>query len=648
MVERQLRSRGIRNDAVLRAMESVPRERFVPAAMAEFAHEDSPLPIAQGQTISQPYIVALMTEALTLKKSDRVLEVGTGSGYAAAVLARVAKEVFTIERHEQLAAEASERLARLGFDNVTVRTGDGSLGWPEAAPFDAIVVAAGGPEVPDTLLQQLAIGGRLVIPVGASQRQQELLRVTRTAPNSYVRENLGGVRFVPLIGARGWTEGMPAARNSGAALPRLIGECAEAIPSIDTVELGAVCERIGDARVVLLGEATHGTSEFYRMRTRITQELVLRHGFRMVAVEADWPDAAQVDRYVRRFPARERTWTPFSRFPQWMWRNREVHELAEWMRAYNAEQKEREQQVSFHGLDLYSLYTSIGEVLAYLERVDPPTAALARERYGRLTPWENDPAVYGRAVLTGRYQSCEREVVDMLRSLMVRRTELVRRDGYEFFDAVQNARVVKDAEAYYRIMYYGGVASWNLRDQHMFDTLEQLMAQRGPASKVIVWEHNSHIGDASATEMRIRGEHNVGSLARAAFGERSYHIGFGTDHGVVAAASEWNGPMERKQIRPAVPQSYERLCHDSGVPAFLLHLRNPNRPEIRDELTPARLERAIGVIYRPETELQSHYFQAILPAQFDEYVWFDETSPVTPLAPEPLPHEVPDTYPFGL
>jgi protein-L-isoaspartate(D-aspartate) O-methyltransferase len=647
MVERQIRARGIRQEVVLRAMEEVPRERFLPEQLAEFAYSDSPLPIAEGQTISQPYIVALMTEALALRPHDRVLEVGTGSGYAAAVLSRIAARVFTIERHGSLAEEARSRLAGQGYTNVEVRHGDGSLGWPEEAPFDAIVVAAGGPSVPQPLLDQLAIGGRLVIPVGATQRTQELLRVTRAAEREFVRESLGGVRFVPLVGARGWAEERTA-RPAVPAVPALVKECAEPIDGIDSVDLGPLLERIGDARVVLLGEATHGTSEFYRMRTRITEELVRRRGFRMVAVEADWPDAAQVDRYVRGLPARERSWTPFSRFPQWMWRNREVHELIEWLRAWNLERAPAEGKVSFHGLDLYSLYTSIGEVLAYLERVHPPTAAVARERYGRLTPWEHDPAVYGRAVLTGRYRSCEAEVVEILRALLVRRLELVGRDGEAFFDAVQNARVVQDAEAYYRTMYYGGVASWNLRDRHMFETLMQLLAWGGADTKVVVWEHNSHIGNADATEMRARGEHNVGSLTRAELGSRgSYHVGFGTDHGIVAAASEWNGPLERKRIRPAHEASYERLCHTSGVPAFLLHLARPRREALREELMEARLERAIGVLYLPETELQSHYSQAVLPQQFDEYVWFDETSAVTPLGRE-VPHGVPETYPFGL
>jgi protein-L-isoaspartate(D-aspartate) O-methyltransferase len=646
MVDRQIRARGIEDPRVLDALATVPREAFLPPALAEFAYDDRPLPIEAGQTISQPYIVALMTEALALAPDEDVLEIGTGSGYAAAVLARVARRVYTIERHAELADLARERMTRLGYANVEVRCGDGTLGWPEHAPFAGIIVAAGGPQLPSSLLAQLAIGGRLVMPVGTS-RAQQLVRVTRTAEAEYRREDLGAVQFVPLIGAQGWREASsaaagaqtrrrprpliaPAPASRPALVSKLIAECAEPIARIDDASLDGLLDRIGDARVVLLGEATHGSSEFYRMRTRITQQLILRRGFRAVAIEGDWPDATAVDRYVRGKPARPRTWVPFARFPTWMWRNTETQQLIEWLRAYNTEAG-AEKHVRFAGLDLYSMYTSAYEVVRYLDRVDPEAARAARERYGRLTPWQHDPAAYGRAALVGRMVSCEQDVVAMLRELLGKRIEYSAQDGDEFFDAAQNARVVAGAERYYRAMYYGAAESWNLRDTHMFDTLRWLLAHAGEDSRIVVWEHNSHIGDAAATEMAARGEHNVGQLCRKAFGDEVFAVGFGTDHGTVAAAHGWGEPMERMRVRPARDDSYERLCHDAGVPAFLLPLRAPVQGDLRDELSEPRLERAIGVVYRPETELESHYFQAILPAQFDEYVWFDETAAVTPL-----------------
>jgi erythromycin esterase-like protein/protein-L-isoaspartate O-methyltransferase len=589
-----------------------------------------------------------MIEALRLQAGERVLEIGTGSGYAAAVLAEIASEVYTIERHEGLARVASERLARDGYGNVKVRHGDGTLGWPEAAPFDAIIVAAGGPEVPPSLKQQLKVGGRLVIPVGETVGLQRLVRITRRGPDAYREEEIADVRFVPLIGAEGWREpSSPAGRSPSSPLPRLIAGAAERFTSSDQVDLEPLLKRIGDARVVLLGEATHGTSEFYAMRARITRELIVRRGFRIVAVEADWPDAARIDHHVRDRMVPTSDWQPaFARFPTWMWRNREFQEFVDWMAEHNRS-LDPERRVRFAGLDLYGLYGSIASILQYLDRVDPESAAVARERYGCLTPWQRDPAAYGRAALSRAYKSCEREVLAMLEDLYRKRLEYGRRDGEHVFDALENARVTVNAEAYYRAIYYGSHESWNLRDHHMFGTLTRLLEFYGPRSKAVVWEHNSHVGDATATDMASRGEINVGQLCRERFGDAAYLVGFGTDHGTVAAASHWDGPMEIKEVRPAHPESYERRFHESGIECLLLPMKKSSRPELNEELAQARIERAIGVIYRPETERASHYFHAVLPRQFDEYVWFDETRAVRPLEVREL-EGAPETYPFGL
>jgi len=653
MVDEQIAVRGVRDPVLLEAMRTVPREAFVPPELAEFAYTDAPLPIEAGQTISQPYVVAAMIDALELPPGGRVLEVGAGSGYAAAVLSRVAADVYTIERHEELARLAERRCRDLGYDNVHVLHADGTLGWPRHAPYDGIVVAAGSPDAPPSLLKQLNVGGRLVIPIGASPREQRLIRITRTGEDAYSRDDLGGVRFVPLVGVEGWqVDERPAAPPSRPdVVAHLLRETVEPFTSIADARLDGLVERIGDARVVLLGEASHGTHEFYAMRARITRELIEHHGFDFVAVEADWPDAAQVDHWVRGFstpPAPERA---FTRFPTWMWRNTEVREFVHWLRNHN-DGKPPDEAVGFHGLDLYSMYTSIAAVLRYLSDVDPALADVARHRYATLSPWEGDPAAYGRAVVTGAFRGCEEEVVAVLRDLLVRRLDYEHLGGerfgpLRFLDASANAQLVADAERYYRVMYYGSRDSWNLRDRHMFATLDALLRFGRPGRKAIVWEHNSHVGDARATEMGARGELNVGQLCREAYGAEAFNVGFGTDHGTVAAASDWDGPMEVKRVRPAHRESYEHLCHAASVPAFLLHLRHPVRDEVRFELAPPRLERAIGVIYRPETEMESHYFQAVLPAQFDEWIWIDETAAVTPLGRE-VTHGAPDTYPFGL
>ncbi len=647
MVDHQIAARGVQNAQVLEAMRAVPREAFVPKNLGEFAYEDTPLPIEAGQTISQPYIVALMIEAAALRPEDRVLEIGAGSGYAAAVMSRIARKVHAIERHPELAELARERMARLGYDNVVIRTGDGTQGWPENAPFDAILVAAGGPGVPRPLREQLAIGGRLVIPVGAAD-QQRLVRVTRRSQIDYDEEDLGSVRFVPLIGAHGWAED----RGSDAlveprTLAAMISDAAEPLPEIDNPAFGAMFDRFADARIVLLGEASHGTSEFYRARAAITKRLIEEHGFTIVAVEADWPDAATIDRYVRHKPHRPDTEPAFRRFPTWMWRNTDVDIFVAWLREHNHAQ-DTDRQAGFYGLDLYNLGGSIRAVIDYLDRVDPDAAAVARERYACLSPWKTDPAGYGRMALTEGYARCEPAVVAMLRALLAKQIEYVGADGEEFLDAAQNARLVASAEAYYRVMYYGSAESWNLRDTHMFETLELLLQAKGSEAKAVVWAHNSHIGDARFTEMGgAREELNIGQLCREHYGEGARLIGFGTHGGTVAAATDWDGPMEVKRINPSRPDSYEYQCHESGESRFLLDLREGEHDSMREALTEPRLERFIGVIYRPETERWSHYSAAILPKQFDAWVWFDETSAVTPLPTEQL-EGAEETYPFGL
>ena len=657
MVERNIVARGVRDDLVLEAMRKVPRELFLPKNLREFAYEDSPLPIAGEQTISQPYIVAFMAEALMLKGGEKVLEIGAGSGYAAAVLSEIAANVYTVERLGQLADKAAATLADLGYDNVHVLHADGTRGWPEHAPYDAIVVAAGAPQVPESLKQQLKLGGRLVIPVGTDQRSQELVRVVRVSKNEYRSEDIADVRFVPLIGEQGWAipkgeGGAPVRRALRPVSPgedtllRDLADAAESFASIETADLNPLMERIGSARIVLLGEASHGTSEFYRMRERITRELIVKKGFRFVAIEADWPDAARVDHYVRHFQYPPSEWTAFARFPTWMWRNTEVRDFVSWLRKHNGA-VEPNKRVAFHGLDLYSLYDSIRSVLNYLDEVDPESAKVARERYGCLTPWQRDPATYGHAALTGSYPTCESDVVHTLTDLLAKRRAYAEHDGERFLDAAQNARLVANAERYYRIMYYGSRASWNLRDGHMFETLKNLLAFHGTGSKAVVWAHNSHVGNAEATEMAARGEYNIGQLCREEFGDQAYLVGFGTHSGTVAAASDWDGPMEVKKVRPALQGSYEQLCHATGLARFMLGLRGRGDLCSPEALGKERLERAIGVIYRPETELASHYFRVNLPRQFDEYVWFDDTHAVTPLDTAEI-KGLPDTYPFGV
>jgi len=642
MVEAQIARRGVHDPAVLEAMRTVPREAFIAAGFEEFAYEDSALPIAEGQTISQPYIVGAMLAAAELEKDDKVLEVGAGSGYAAAVLSRIAAKVFAIERHAPLTEAARERMTALGYDNVELKTGDGSAGWPQQAPFDAIIVSAGGPKIPEALKTQLAIGGRLVIPVGPLD-EQRLVRLTRTTETSFEQDDLGAVRFVKLIGAGGWEETAPptqAARARATTLAQQIAQAAEPLPAFEDPNFGKLFDRFADKRVVLLGEASHGSSEFYRARAAITRRLIAQHGFTIVAVEADWPDAAAIDRQVRGLAPRAGI-QPFQRFPTWMWKNRDVQAFVHWLRRHNQKASE---QCGFYGLDIYNMRGAIAEVLAYLDKVDPGAASVARERYACLTPWQHEPSSYGRAVLTSGYRECEEDVVRQCCEILEK--QLAYADGDDFLNAAQNARLVASAERYYRIMYYGGPASWNLRDRHMFETLKRLLDWRGAGAKAVIWAHNSHIGDARQTEMgQVREELNIGQLCREQFGQDCALIGMGTHSGTVAAATDWDGEMEIKRVKPSRSDSVERLCHDSGAERFLLDFGRA--PLLAERLAEPRLERFIGVIYRPETELQSHYADASLSRQFDAYLWFDETRAVEEIGPQ-AHRGVPDTYPFGV
>ncbi|MET4278522.1 protein-L-isoaspartate(D-aspartate) O-methyltransferase [Bradyrhizobium sp. F1.2.2] len=600
-----------------------------------------------------PYIVALMAEAAELKPEHKLLEIGTGSGYAAAVASRLVRTVHTVERHTDLAKIAAERLTAVGYDNCVVHNGDGSGGLPEEAPFDAILVAAGSPTVPDALKGQLAVGGRLVIPIGDFEHEQSLLRVTRRSDTAYDEETFGAVRFVPLIGEHGWAEDGTRSASSHVpghtrfhSLPEMMAAATESLPAFDDPAFGALFDRFAQCRVVLLGEASHGTSEFYQARAAITRRLIEKHGFTAVAVEADWPDAAAIDRYVRLRASRSSNETPFERFPRWMWRNTDVAAFVEWMREHN-EGQPADERAAFFGLDIYNMRSSIAAVLAYLDGVDPAAAAVARERYGCLTPWQREPSTYGRAVLTEGYRKCEAQVVRQCQDILAKQLDYAANDPDSFLDAAQNARLVASAERYYRIMYYGGAESWNLRDTHMFETLRHILDAQGPRSKAVVWAHNSHIGDARFTDMgAIREELNIGQLCREKFADAATLIGFGTHAGTVAAASDWDGDMELMQIRPSRPDSYERQFHDAAVARGLLEFRRDE--SLRRRLLEPRLERFIGVIYRPNTELQSHYAEASLPQQFDAFLWLDETHAVRPLGPEHRRADVPDTYPFGL
>jgi erythromycin esterase-like protein len=422
--------------------------------------------------------------------------------------------------------------------------------------------------------------------------------------------------------------------------------------------IAPILDLVGNARIVLIGEASHGTHDFYDFRAEITKQLIEERGFNCVCCEADWPDAWRVNRFVRGFnddASASEALAGFQRFPQWMWRNTVVLDFVNWLRERNQGVSDQP-RAGFYGIDLYSLNASIQAVLKYLDQTDHAAAARARYRYACFEDFGENPQSYGYAASFDLDRSCEDQVVQQLLEMQKHAADYAKRDGRvaedEYFYAEQNARLVQNAEKYYRTMFQGHVSSWNLRDLHMADTIDGLIRYmdrfQPPQTRVVVWAHNSHLGDASATEMGRSGEWNVGQLIRERWKEQVCNIGFSTYAGTVTAATEWDGAAETKRVRPGMPGSYEELFHEVGIERFLLRMKDAG--ELHERLRSPLLQRAIGVIYRPQTERVSHYFRAHLADQFDAIIHLDETSALVPLdrRPSGRVREVEETYPTGL
>lgn len=421
-------------------------------------------------------------------------------------------------------------------------------------------------------------------------------------------------------------------------------------PLEDASDLDALIDRIGGASYVLLGEASHGTSEFYTWRAELSKRLIAEHGFSFIAVEGDWPDCYSVNRYLKGYPdagtSAEGVLHAFERWPTWMWANREVVELAEWLRDFNRG-KASEAQVGFYGLDVYSLWDSMRAVMQYLERVDPKLAAAARRAYNCFEPYAEDVQDYARATALVP-TSCEDETVAVLRELRSRAPEF-KADGREgFFNAEQNALVARNAELYYRTMVRGGPSSWNVRDRHMVETLDRLMTHHGANAKAIVWEHNTHIGDARFTDMARAGMVNVGQLVRQAHRRDDVVlVGFATHRGTVIAADEWGAPMERMPVPAARIGSFEEAMHDAAVGDALLLFDGSDDGGVRGLDEPVG-HRAIGVVYDPHAERWGNYVPTLVAMRYDAMLYIDETRAVDPLhMAVRVGGEPPETYPSG-
>ncbi len=619
-----LQDKGIKNALLLNAFQELPEDLLLYNASYPYTYQKSNVGSKLETIEPRVIVIAKMLEKLNIAEGENILVIGVDSVFILAALSKIYRDVYMVQTLEPYFNWTKKVLTKIGIQNVHIKMEGQELGWKSEGPFDTILIASELEAIPLALKEQLKIGGKLLVPIGPDWTHSIFEMFQRVSENRYLEEKLRDNFFIPNpkvlpeIGTKAFSE---------TEIIHHIKAKAIAFDKITAIPIDALLSRIGEAKVVLLGEASHGTSEFYLARQEITKALIEKKGFNFVSVEADWSDAEQINSYVRNKHS-QIDLLPFSRFPQWMWKNREVLEFVEWLKKYNTKHKNK---VGFYGLDLYGMEHSIRMVINYLEHKDTNLARLAKTRYACMRPYLMDPAIYGKMVLSKQLASCEHEILTMLVDLLKNKGKL--NHSPEYFYAYQNANVVVDAEKYYKVMYYGSSESWNLRDFHMFHTLKSLLSYFGSETKAIVWAHNSHIGNALATEMYSRGEINIGHLCKEHFQEDSYHIGFGTHSGSVAAAHHWGEDMDVITINTSLPNSYEYLFHKTGIKAFLLPLKEKDSgKKLRELLNTPKLERAIGVIYRPNTERMSHYFHAVLPAQFDEYIWFDTTNSVTPIS----------------
>lgn len=422
-----------------------------------------------------------------------------------------------------------------------------------------------------------------------------------------------------------------------------------AYPLKSKADLQPLFDRIGDARIVMLGEASHGTHEYYTWRAHISKRLIEEKGFSFIAVEGDWPDCYLLNRFIKGYDTEHKSvrevLEEFNRWPTWMWANWEIVALANWLRDHNT-RLAADKRVGFYGLDVYSLWESMESIMKYLKKTDPSALKVAEKAYQCFEPYkENEGQAYARA---SKFvpDLCQTEVVSLLKEIR-QKLPTYNSDYENVFNAEQNALIAVNAERYYRAMIEGGPHSWNVRDRHMADTLERLLKFHGENSKVIVWEHNTHIGDARATDMLDDGMFNIGELARVEHHDKGVVlVGFGSYEGTVIAAREWEARMQKMNLPPAQKGSWEYLLRKAGKEDKLLLLDDftNNNTLMQNYIG----HRAVGVVYNPKFERNGNYVPTILPVRYDAFIYLDETKALLPLHIKPDGHQTPETYPFGV
>lgn len=417
-------------------------------------------------------------------------------------------------------------------------------------------------------------------------------------------------------------------------------------------DLDALVDELRHRDVVMIGEASHGTSGFYTWRARLTARLLLEGRFDHVAVEGDWADCYEVNRYVQGHEgapgSADDALSAFTRWPTWMWANHEVRGFARWLREHNLDRPEGE-RAGFYGLDVYGLQASMEAVVGYLEGVDPEAADEAKRAYRCFEPYGEDGMRYARALPLAP-GDCEEDVVGVLTDLLEQREAY--RDGSADaqFDAEQNAHVVQGAEEYYRSLVTGHADSWNLRDRHMMDTLHRLREHREEAvgsgeAGSIIWAHNTHVGDARATDMRQQGRWNIGELAREEVGwSDTALVGFSSHRGSVIAGRAWGAPMERMRVPPGREGTLEHVLHEAvDGDGWLFTDELPEDAALAEP----RGHRAIGVVYHPDHEA-GNYVPTKLAERYDALLFLDESHALHPMEMHPDLSQVPELYPWGV
>ena len=585
----QLEDKGISNALILEAFQDLPEAFFLSETLLQFFYEE--VCVEQSIEKTEPRIIeiARMLDQLQIKRERKILVTGVDSIYILVVLSKIYKEVYTVEINETYANWTLEVLKTINITNVYLKTGNPEMGWEEKGPFNAVLIATAFKNKSNSIKTQLKIGAKLLAPVSPDWAHTMLEVIKRVSETEYstraLRVNylIPNPKILPKIGSKIYEDREIIDEIGISSIP---------FKTIKDYPMEGLLERIGDARVVLLGDASHGTSEFYLTRQEITKALIEKKGFNFVCAEADWSDAEQINNYVRN-QYKSQDWEPFSQFPQWMWKNEEVLDFIEWLKEHNSKNKNTS---GFYGLDLNGLENSVNLVIKYLKEIDPKLAKLAISKYDCLASYMSDPTMYGEIAKNNKLTGCEKEVLTILVDLLKNKNKINYSQAY--FHAYQNATVIINAKRHYKAMDYSCTESWNLRDFHMFYTLQSLLSFYGEESKAIVWAHNAHVGNALATDIYPRGEINLGHLCKEHYGAKSYHIGFGTYTGTVAAARNWGDKMEVIDVNDSVDNSYEYLCHRTNVANFTLPLREEHSDrKLREVLSIPKLQRAIGTFF---------------------------------------------------